>query len=73
MRGGQRPAEEIAWSFRTALGQKECELPLRFNTLGNHALLEVLPHINYGAHDRRIIGIGWIRIRVWSYGILSQL
>ena len=24
---------------------------------GNHALLEVLPHINYGAHDRRVIGI----------------
>jgi len=57
LRGGQRPAEEIALSFRTAMRLKECELPLRFSTLGNHALLEVLPHINYGAHDRRVIGI----------------
>src|ERR1700730_14259227 len=55
--GGQRLAEEIALSSRTVLGLKECELFLGFDALGNHALLEVLAHINYGAHDWRVIGI----------------
>jgi hypothetical protein len=39
-------------------GLEEGELFLRFDALGNHALLEVLAHINYGAHDGRVIGIG---------------
>src|SRR6266851_1944858 len=56
--GGQGLAEEVALSFRTVVGPKECELFLRFDTLGNHALLEVFAHINYGAHDGRVIGIG---------------
>src|SRR6266404_2211399 len=56
--GGQGPAEEVALSFRTVMGLKECALLLRFDALGNHALLEVLAHVNYGAHNRRAIGIG---------------
>src|ERR1700732_5370443 len=56
--GGQRPAEEIALSFRTVVSLKECALLLRFDALGNHALLEVLAHVNYGAHNGRAIGIG---------------
>ena len=56
--GGQGPAEEVALSFRAVMGLKECALFLRFDALGNHALLEVFAHINYGAHDRRVIGIG---------------
>src|SRR5580704_9015220 len=54
---GQGRAEEVALSFRTVLGLKECELFLRFDALGNHALLEVLAHINYGAHNWSVIGI----------------
>jgi hypothetical protein len=58
LRGGQGPAEEVALPFRTVVGLKECELFLSFDTLGNHALLEVFAHVNYGAHDGRVIGIG---------------
>src|SRR3977135_36590 len=54
----QRPAEEVALPFRTVVGLKECELFLSFDTLGNHALLEVFAHINYGAHDGRVLRIG---------------
>ncbi len=50
--GVQGPAEEVALSFCTVLGLEECELFLRFDALGNHPLLEVLAHINYGTHDR---------------------
>ena len=38
---GQGPAEEVALSFRTVPGLKECELFLRFDTLCNQPLLEV--------------------------------
>src|SRR5712692_6338828 len=55
--GGQGPAEEVALSFRTVLGLKEYELFLRFDALGNHALLEVLAHINYRSDDSRVIRI----------------
>jgi hypothetical protein len=55
--GGQRPAEEVPLSFRAAVGLKECELFVRFDAFGNHALLEVLAHINDGADDGRIIRI----------------
>src|ERR1700687_3305870 len=55
--GGQGPAEEVALSFRTVLGLKECELFLRFDALGNHALLEAFCHVNDGAHDGRVSGI----------------
>ena len=40
------------------MGLKEGELCLRLDPLGNDALLEVLAHINNGAHDGRVIGIG---------------
>src|ERR1700733_14287033 len=55
--GGHRPAEEIALAFRAVVGAKECELCLCFDAFGNHALLEVLAHVNYGAHDWSVIGI----------------
>src|ERR1700723_3138331 len=55
--GGHGPAEEVALAFRTVVGPKECELFLCFDAFGNHALLEVLAHINYGAHDWSVIGI----------------
>jgi hypothetical protein len=55
--GGQGPAEEVALPFSAVLDLKECQLFLRFDALGNHALLEVFAHINYGAHDWRVIGI----------------
>src|SRR6266700_470727 len=54
---GQGPAEEVALSFRTALGLKVSPLFLRFDALGNHEVLEALPHANYGAYDWRVIGI----------------
>jgi hypothetical protein len=56
--GGQGLAEEVALSFRTVLGLKECELFRRFDAFGNRALLEVFAHINYGAHDGRVIEVG---------------
>jgi len=37
---GQGPAEEVALPFRTVVGLKECELHLRFDTVGNYALLK---------------------------------
>jgi hypothetical protein len=55
--GGQRPAEEAALSFRTVPGPKEGELFRRFDALGNHPLLEVLAHINYGGDNGRIIRV----------------
>src|ERR1019366_8059463 len=55
--GGHGVAEEVALSFRTVLGLKESELLLRFNALGNHALLQVLAHINYGTNDGRVVRI----------------
>src|SRR5580704_13859841 len=55
--GGQGPAKEVALSFRTVPGLKECELLLRFDAFGNHALLEVPAHINDGAYDGRVIRI----------------
>src|ERR1700676_4779440 len=57
-RCGQGAAEEKALTFGTIMGLKEGELCLRFDALGNDALLEVLAHINNGAHDGRVIGIG---------------
>jgi len=56
--GGQTPAEEVALSFQTVVGLKERELFLSFDTLCNHALFKVFAHINYGAHDGRVIEIG---------------
>src|ERR1700674_2093279 len=56
--GGQGPAEEVALSFRTVLGLKVGPLFLRFDALSNHEMLEALSHVNYGAHDCRVIGIG---------------
>ena len=41
LRGGQGLAEEVALSFRTVVGLKECELFLSFDTLCNQPLLEV--------------------------------
>ncbi len=55
---GQGPAEEVALSFRTALGLQVCLLFSRFNALDNHELLEALSHVNDDAHDGRVIGIG---------------
>jgi len=56
--GGQGPAEELALSFRAALGLKVGPLFWRFDALGNHQVLEALSHANDRAHDRRVIGIG---------------
>jgi hypothetical protein len=56
--GGQGLAEEVALSFCATLVLKVCSLFLRFNALGNHQVLEALSHVNYGAHDGRVIGIG---------------
>src|ERR1700687_1370655 len=56
--GGQGPAEEVALSFRTVLGLKVGPLFLRFDALSNHKMLETFSHVNYGAHDRRVIEIG---------------
>src|SRR5712692_1514631 len=56
--GAQGPAEEVALSFRATLGLKVGPLFLRFNALGNHEVLEALSHVNYGAHDGGVIGIG---------------
>src|ERR1700683_571002 len=56
--GGNGLAEEVALSFHTVPGLEECELLLCFDALGNHALFKVLAHINYGADDWRVVGIG---------------
>src|SRR5713226_3424043 len=56
--GCQGPAEEVALSFRATLGLKVGPLFLRFDALGNHEVLEALSHVNYGAHDGGVIGIG---------------
>ena len=56
--GAQGTAEEVALSFRATLGLKVGPLFLCFDALGNHEVLEALSHVNYGAHDRRVIGIG---------------
>src|SRR5450631_1777427 len=55
---GQGTTEEIALTFGTMASLKESEFRLRFDALGNDALLEVLAQINYGAHDGRVTGIG---------------
>ena len=55
--GGQRVAEEVALSFSTVLALKEFELLPRFDSLGNHALIEALAHANYGADDCRVMRI----------------
>src|ERR1700729_928930 len=55
--GAQRRTEEGALSFRAVLGTKKGELFLCFDALSDHELFEVLAHINYGAHDRRVIRI----------------
>src|ERR1017187_4127685 len=54
----QGRAEEIALSFRAMLGLKVCPLFSRFDALGYHQVPEALSHVNYGADDRRVIGIG---------------
>ncbi len=51
LRGCQGPAEELALTLRATLGLKVCPLFLRFDTFGNHEVLESLSHVNYGAHD----------------------
>src|SRR5437016_2358151 len=56
--GDQGPAEEVALSFCAKLGLKVCPLFLCFDALGNHEVLEALSHVNYSAHDGRVIGIG---------------
>src|SRR5260370_30175811 len=56
--GSQGPAEKVALSFRATLGLKVGPLLLRFDTLGNHEVLEALSHVNYGAHDGGDFGIG---------------
>ena len=56
--GGQGPAEKVALSFRTTLGLQVSSLFSRFDALSNHELLEALCHVNYGADDRRVVGIG---------------
>src|SRR5437016_12754742 len=56
--GCQGPAEKVALSFRTELGLKVGPLFSRFDALGNHEVLEALSHVNYGAHDGGVIGIG---------------
>jgi len=55
---GQGSAEEVALSFCATLGLKVCPLFLSFDALGNHEVFEALSHVNYGAHDGRVIGIG---------------
>ena len=55
--GGHGPAEEVALAFGAVVGPKEFELFLCFDAFGNHTLLEVLAHINYGAHDWSVIWI----------------
>jgi hypothetical protein len=55
---GQGSAEEVALSFCATLRLKVCPLFLRFDALGTHEVLEALSHVNYGAHDGRVIGIG---------------
>src|ERR1700693_5797890 len=55
---GKGRAEEVALSFRATLGLKICPLFSRFDALRNHEVLEALSHVNYGADDRRVIGIG---------------
>jgi hypothetical protein len=40
------------------LGLKVGPLFSRFDALGNHEMFEALCHVNYGADDRRVIGIG---------------
>ncbi len=57
MCGGERPTEEVALAFHTVVGLKECQLLLRFDALGNHALLEAFPHVNDRSHDGRVIEI----------------
>src|SRR5260370_104489 len=54
----QGSAEEVALSFRATLGLKVGPLFLRFDALGNHEVLETLSHMNYGAHDGGVVGIG---------------
>ncbi len=56
--GCQGPAEEVASSFRATLGLKVSPLFSRFDTFGNHEVLEALAHVNYGAHDGGNFGIG---------------
>src|ERR1700728_119449 len=55
--GGHGLAEEVALSFRTVQGLKKSELLSRFNALGNHALLKILAHIDYGTNDGRVVRI----------------
>jgi hypothetical protein len=55
--GGHGPAEEVALSFRAVVGPKECELFRSFDTLGNHALLEVFAQLNFYEDDLILPGI----------------
>ena len=52
--GGHGATEEVTLTFGTAVGLKESELFLRFDALGDDALIEVLAHVNDGADDGRI-------------------
>src|ERR1700719_61547 len=56
--GGYGPAEEVALSFRAMLTLKICPLLLRFDPFGDHDVLEALSHVNDGAHNQRVLGIG---------------
>jgi len=48
---GHRPAEEVSLSFLTMAGLKVGSLFLRFDTLGDHNVLEALSHANDRVHD----------------------
>src|SRR6202795_600289 len=55
---GQGSAKEVSLPFCAPLGLQVCPLFLRFDALGNHKVLETLSHVNYSAHDGRVIRIG---------------
>src|ERR1700686_1590958 len=54
---GHGAAEEVTLTLGTAAGLKESELFLRFDALGDDALIEVLSHVDDGADDGRIVGV----------------
>src|ERR1700676_531278 len=56
--GGHRPAEEVALALPTVQGLQVDPLFRRFDTLGHYDVVEALAHVNDGAHDFRVVGIG---------------
>lgn len=50
-------AEEVALALRAMMVLKVCSLFLCLDTLGNHEVFEILPHVNYCAGDRGVIRI----------------